>query len=144
MRPISWRQLKIYNFMGMKIVLIEDDTNLNELYTHIFFSEGFDVTTAKNGRDGVQAVIDKKPDLVVLDLVMTQMDGMSVLEEMRGHAWGKEIPVIVFTNLNINDAMQVKFSGYKRVTVMLKVQTTPDQLLEKVYEILNSNSKRLL
>ncbi len=81
----------------IRIVCIEDDPKTIDLVKLILRREGFDVTGISNGRDGLAAIEQVQPHLVLLDLMMPDMDGWEVYQAMRAHESMKEIPVIVLT-----------------------------------------------
>jgi len=79
-------------------VLIVDDNLLNlELAADVLELEGFDVITANSGREGVKKAKQYHPDLVLMDLRMPEMSGLEAMEELRGHAETRDIPVVVLT-----------------------------------------------
>ena len=79
-----------------KILVVEDEEGLRLLYEEELTAEGYDVLTARNGREAIQQLEQGKPDLIVLDIVMPVMDGMEAL----GRIVGKErkIPIILNTS----------------------------------------------
>jgi two-component system response regulator VicR len=81
----------------VRIVFIEDDTKTIDLVKLILRREGFDVIGVTNGRDGLATVEQARPQLVLLDLMMPDMDGWEVYQKMRAHESMKHIPVIVLT-----------------------------------------------
>ncbi len=81
----------------IRIVCIEDDPKTIDLVKLILRREGFDVTGISSGRDGLAAIEQVRPHLVLLDLMMPDMDGWEVYQAMRAHESMKEIPVIVLT-----------------------------------------------
>jgi two-component system response regulator VicR len=81
----------------IKIVCIEDDPEMIELVKLILMRKGYDVTGATGGKEGLKAVGEVKPDLVLLDLMMPDMDGWEVYKQMRDNEAMKHIPVIVVT-----------------------------------------------
>jgi two-component system response regulator VicR len=81
----------------IKIVCIEDDPEMIELVKLILIRKGYDVTGATGGKDGLKVVEEVKPDLVLLDLMMPDMDGWEVYKQMRDNEAMKHIPVIVVT-----------------------------------------------
>ncbi|CAG1005771.1 MAG: response regulator [Anaerolinea sp.] len=80
-----------------KIVCIEDDPKTVELVKLILKKEGYDVTGVNNGHDGLKVVDEVKPNLVLLDLMMPDIDGWEVYQSMRAAESTKDIPVIVLT-----------------------------------------------
>jgi two-component system response regulator VicR len=81
----------------IKIVCIEDDPEMIELVKLILIRKGYDVTGATGGKEGLKVVEEVKPDLVLLDLMMPDMDGWEVYKQMRDDEAMKHIPVIVVT-----------------------------------------------
>jgi two-component system response regulator VicR len=85
------------NTDAIKIVCIEDDPEMIDLVKLILTRKGYEVTGAAGGKAGLKAVEDIKPDLVLLDLMMPDMDGWEVYKQMRDNEIMKNIPVIVVT-----------------------------------------------
>ena len=88
--------------MNKKILIVEDEEGLRLLYEEELKAEGYDVVSAKNGRESIRQLEEAKPDLIILDIVMPVMDGMETL----GRIVGKErkIPIILNTS----------YSGYRQ------------------------------
>jgi two-component system response regulator VicR len=80
-----------------KIVCIEDEPEMIDLVKLILSRYGFEVIGATGGRSGLEAIRKHKPDLVLLDLMMPDMDGWEVYQQMKADSEMKEIPVIVVT-----------------------------------------------
>lgn len=120
-----------------KIAIIEDDPTIHQMYRLKFESEGFDVQLAGDGRTGVELVKTFKPDIVLLDLQMPEMDGLGALRQIRGHDWGKHIPVIILTNLGEEESPKelkaLGISGY-----IVKAELTPRQVVARVKELLEN------
>ena len=83
-----------------KILIVEDEQALLDLLVEKFEAESFEVIVAVDGKKGLKKIEEEKPDLVLLDIIMPVLDGMSVLTEIRKQDWGKSIPVIVLSNLS--------------------------------------------
>ncbi len=81
------------------ILIIEDEPSLLRALSEKLDREGFHVIEARNGRDGLVISLEKHPDLILLDIVMPVMDGMTMLEKLREDAWGKTAKVMILTNL---------------------------------------------
>jgi DNA-binding response OmpR family regulator len=88
-----------------KILIVEDDQSLSEVLKDRFENEGFDVFVAKDGAEGLIMALDKKPDVILLDILMPKLDGLSMLKKLRTYEQGKNIRVIVTTN--VNDSKEV-------------------------------------
>lgn len=98
--------------MSKKILVIEDELALSQVLSDRFTEEGFDVQTAGDGEEGLKKATEWKPDLVLLDIVMPRMDGMTMLHELRKTPEGKNMPVILLTNLSdTQDVYQAMANG---------------------------------
>lgn len=119
-----------------KIAIIEDDGVIRQMYRMKFESEGFEVETAENGRDGVALVQHMKPDIILLDMHMPEMDGVTALSKIRKEKWGKDIPVIVLTNLGEEESPKnLRALGIKGYIV--KADFTPRQVVARVKDALS-------
>ncbi len=84
-----------------KILIVEDETPLRNAVSDILTFEGFTVFQAKNGQEGLDIALKEKPDLILLDLMMPIMDGLTMLEKLRQDSdYGKTAAVILLTNIN--------------------------------------------
>lgn len=81
------------------ILIVEDERVLLTALANKFTLEGFDVKMASNGEEGLKKALALRPDLILLDILMPVMDGMTMLEKLRKDAWGKNAEVIILTNL---------------------------------------------
>lgn len=118
-----------------KIAIIEDDPTINQMYRMKFEADGFNVQLANNGKRGVDMVETFKPDIILLDLQMPEMDGEEALEVIRSNDWGKNIPVIVLTNLGEEEAPKsLREMGIH--SYIVKADLTPRQVVARVKEAL--------
>jgi DNA-binding response OmpR family regulator len=115
----------------MKIAIVEDDQAISTMYRIKFEAEGFRVETAANGKLGLKLIEDMKPDIVLLDLMMPEMNGDEMLAELRRKSWGKDVKVIILTNSGEEQAPPaLKTLGIRRYIV--KAEMTPRQVAEMV------------
>lgn len=119
----------------VKIAIIEDDATISQMYRMKFEADGFDVRLASNGAIGVALVESFRPDVILLDIQMPEMDGAEALRRIRSHAWGKTIPVIVLTNLGEEEAARemrsLGIQGY-----IVKANLTPRQVVAQVKSVI--------
>lgn len=114
-----------------KIAIIEDDQAISQMYRIKFEAENFTVETAENGKLGFELVEKMKPEIILLDLMMPEMTGDVMLAKLRATAWGKNIKVIILTNMGEQEAPEsLKTMGVKRFIV--KAEMTPRQVAEMV------------
>lgn len=118
-----------------KIAIIEDDPTISQMYRMKFEAEGFEVQLADNGARGVALVESFGPDIILLDMQMPKMSGDEALKEIRAKSWGKTIPVIVLTNLGIEEAPK-SIHSLGIHSYIVKADLTPKQVVEKVKEAL--------
>ena len=120
-----------------KIAIIEDDQAISQMYRFKFEAEGFDAQTAENGKLGLELVQSMKPDIILLDLMMPEMTGDEVLEKLRSSDWGKNIKVIILTNMGEQEIPpKVKELGVSGI--ILKANMTPRQVADLVKKTLGS------
>ncbi|HEY5668242.1 MAG TPA: response regulator [Candidatus Saccharimonadales bacterium] len=119
----------------LRVVVVEDDHDIQYLYKLKLEREGFEVTVASNGQEGLEVVKQFRPDIVLLDLMMPVMSGPEMLAEMRSQRWGSEARVIALTNISKDEAPQaLRFLHVDRYVV--KAHHTPAQIVEIVREVL--------
>jgi len=119
-----------------KIAIIEDDQVISQMYRMKFEADGFDVQLANNGKHGVELVESFLPDIILLDLQMPEMNGVEALEIIRGNDWGKNIPVMILTNLGEEEAPK-ELRALSIHSYIVKANLTPRQVAQRVREALN-------
>jgi len=93
------------------ILVIEDDASTREMIRRTLEQDGWTVCEAENGRVGLERLAENRPDLILLDLMMPEMDGFEFVAEMRRHAEWKGIPVVVVTARDITHEDRVRLDG---------------------------------
>ena len=119
-----------------KILLIEDDLILVQMYEVKFKHAGFEVDTAFDGVVGLEKMRTNKPDLVLLDIVMPRLNGKDLFEKVRFNDELKKIPLAILTNVD-NPKDRVEFIKKGAVGYFIKSETTPAQVVEEIQEILS-------
>jgi len=112
-----------------KIAIIEDDLAIAQMYRLKFEAEGYHVDIAENGKLGLALCEQMKPDLVLLDLMMPEMNGDEMLEKMRATDWGKGIKVVILTNVGEQEAPD-KLKSLSVLAYIVKAEMTPKQVAE--------------
>lgn len=129
----------VYHKNMTKIAIIEDDSVISQMYRMKFEADGFEVQLAANGKIGVELVKTFKPDMILLDLQMPEMNGTEALEIIRKTEVGKNIPVIVLTNLGEEEApKEIKALGIH--SYIVKANLTPREVAAKVKEALGAKA----
>lgn len=117
--------------MAKKILLVEDEEIINELLQKKLTQEGYEVTVARDGEEGLRLMREIKPDLVLLDIIMPKMDGFQVMEEMQKDEELKKIPVIIISN----SGQPVELDRAKELGAkdwLIKTEFDPKEVIEKV------------
>lgn len=89
-----------------KVLVVDDEKVLLELLLSKMEQAGFAAVGARDGDEGLQKALDQHPDLILLDIIMPKMDGITMLKKLREDAWGKTAPVIMLSNLNTAEAVE--------------------------------------
>ena len=123
-----------------RILIVEDEPFLVEMYKARFEQEGYKVEVAFNGMTVVESVKKNKPDIVLLDIVMPEQDGYAVLRELKSRKDLRFTPVLVFSNLaqdeEIEKGMKLGADKY-----FIKSEYTPSQLVQEVEKMIKAISK---
>ena len=88
-----------------KVCIVDDDSDLREIYLMKFNQEGFDVSVAVNGEEGMRLIREKKPDIILLDLQMPVKNGVEVLTELNADEELSRIPVIINAALHFRNSL---------------------------------------
>ena len=117
------------------IVLVEDDEFLAELYATKLKMEKFDVALATDGEKGWKTINEKRPDLVLLDIILPKMDGFEVLTKMKANTELKDIPVILLTNLSQRDEVK-RGLDLGANDYLIKAHFMPSEVIKKIKTLL--------
>lgn len=118
------------------VLIIEDDKILSDMYTDAFTHSGFAVITAEDGKKGLDLALTEKPDIIILDLALPKIQGTDVMQSLRIDTWGKTVPIIVLTNLNVDGKILEAITRYSPVYCLLKASITPEEVINKAKEVL--------
>ncbi|TAN58456.1 response regulator [Patescibacteria group bacterium] len=119
-----------------KILIIEDEKFISKAYQVGLAHEGFKTIAAYDGKEGLAMAKKEKPDLILLDIIMPVMDGLTMLKELRGQEWGKDMKVLVLTNSN-DQAKTSESAHLNAIDFLLKSEWSIELLTKKINEILN-------
>ncbi|MBT4648855.1 response regulator [bacterium] len=124
----------------IKVLLIEDEEMLANMYEVKFQNEGFEVIKALDGATGLELSKTTNPDFVLLDVIMPKMDGFSVLKAIREDEKTKNLPVMLLTNLGQDEDIQ-KGKELGAVGYLVKANVTPADVVESVRKELEKLKK---
>lgn len=125
--------------LNILILVVEDEKILADTLEEKLVSEGFNVTKAFDGEEGLKLAMSKHPNLILLDLLMPKMDGMAFLKELRKDvSWGKNVPVIILTNLSSHDEQRNKdIVELEPSYYFMKTDKSIEEIIEKIQERLD-------
>lgn len=117
--------------MPKKVLLVEDEEIMINLLKKKLVQEGYEVSIAKNGEEGLSMMKEVKPDIILLDIIMPKMSGFEVMEEMRKDTELKKIPIVVISN----SGQPVELDKAKELGArdwLIKTEFDPQEVIEKV------------
>ncbi len=117
--------------MSKRILVIEDDKDIRTVLVKKLKLEKFSVFEAKNGKEGLEVTKSKKPDLILLDIQMPIMDGLTYLKKLRSEKWGENIPVIMLTNLSENEKI-AEAVRYNASEYLVKTDWKMEEVVQKI------------
>lgn len=82
-----------------QILIVEDEEPILKALAEIFVRRGFSVLKARNGEEGLSTALRFHPNLILLDIVMPRMDGLTMIKQVRRDFWGNTVPIIILTNM---------------------------------------------
>jgi len=120
---------------GQKILLVEDDPFLSSLLKNRFQKESFNIILAQDGEEALISLKSGKPNLILLDIILSKKSGFEVMEEIREDPQLEKIPIIIISNLGQPEDVQ---RGYElgAIEYFVKAKTSIDDLVEKIKEFL--------
>ncbi len=118
-----------------KILIVEDEPMLADMYATKFSMEGFAVEKGYDGVEALRKARAVKPDIILLDIIMPKLDGFSVLKELKSDAHLQSVPVILLTNLGQDDDVE-KGKKLGADDYFVKANHSPQEIVEKVRALL--------
>jgi CheY-like chemotaxis protein len=117
------------------ILLAEDEQAIRRVLVDSIEKIGFSVIEAANGEEGYALAISKKPDCIILDVIMPKMHGLEVLEKIRAEAgdWGKKVPIILLTNF-ADDPRVIEANKLGKCELLSKTNIRLDDVVKRIKE----------
>lgn len=119
----------------IKVAIIEDDIAIVQMYRTKFENEGYEVATAADGLAGLELIETFAPDIVLLDLMMPNMNGLDMLSKLRNQPGGRDAKVVVLTNMGDTETA-TKVYKMAADDYIVKAEMTPKQVAERVKALL--------
>ena len=117
-----------------KVLIVEDEVDILDLLADKFTSEGFETIRSETAEKGVKLALKDRPDLVLLDIILPKMDGITMLKMLRKNPWGKNVPVIILSNVTdqtkVSEAMRLGVYDY-----IVKTNLILNDLVKQVKEV---------
>jgi DNA-binding response OmpR family regulator len=118
-----------------KILVVEDEISMREIVVEKLRMAGFNVLQAEDGAVAIKTIEKERPDLVLLDLMLPEIDGFGVLERVRKNKDVAATPIIILTNLwSKEEIIKTKMLGVS--AYIIKAYMTTEEIMEKVKEVL--------
>ncbi len=118
-----------------KILIVEDDRYISKMYQLKLSLDGFDVQLADNGRVGIEKAKEFRPDIILTDILMPEMDGFDVIKAVKAEPEMATTPILIMSNLgqedHIKKGLELGALGY-----IVKSQYTPSKVVDKIKEVL--------
>jgi len=118
-----------------KILLVEDDSMIVEMYKLRFEEEGYEVLVTEKGSEALALVEQQKPDIILLDIILPEIDGFAVLQTLKADSANKDIPVLLLTNLG-QESDKEKGINLGATDYFIKSKHTPTDIIQKIKEII--------
>ncbi len=124
--------------MAKKILIVDDDMSILDIYSTALRLHEYSVCTATNGQEGLDIALVENPDLILLDIAMPVMDGLAMLQKLRKESeWGKSVPVILLTGLSADKEEIVrKVAETAPLQYIVKGSLNINQVVDRVKEVL--------
>ena len=124
-----------------KIMLVEDDNNLREIYGARLLAEGYEIVSAKDGEEALALAVKEKPDLIISDIMMPKISGFDMLDILRSTAETKHTKVIMMTALSqVEDKDRANRLGADRY--LIKSQVTLEDVAKAAREVLGDSNEQ--
>jgi two-component system, response regulator, stage 0 sporulation protein A len=116
-----------------KILITEDEPHMLRSLAEAFAGE-FSVFCARDGQEGLSVALRERPDIILLDISMPKMDGMTMMAKLRADNWGKNVPIVLLTNLSADDKIMAGITRDMPAYYLVKDQVTLEDIKDKVKE----------
>ena len=115
-----------------RILVVEDEAPLRQVLKDNLEEEGFEVIDASNGAAGLKLAAKHRPDLILLDILMPQMDGMTMMEKFRTTKGGSRVPIMLLTNLAADKKIIKSLIKYMPVYYFDKSSRTIAEIITRI------------
>lgn len=132
----------MYMEQGNRILVVEDDASLRRALKEKLSRENFEVLEASDGEEGIEVAIREHPDLILLDIVMPRLDGLSALSRLRTDPWGKTARVVMLTNVHDGESVRRSLDE-AAFDYLVKSDWRLEDVVKKIRERISRHSGRV-
>lgn len=118
-----------------KVLIIEDQVDIAKTLQSKIQTSGLNVLVTHDGEEGLKSALENRPNLILLDLILPKMDGMTLLKKLREDEWGKDVPVIILSNLGTGDEIE-RAKNYNVSEFLIKTEWRLDDVVSKIQQLL--------
>jgi DNA-binding response OmpR family regulator len=122
-------------FVAQKIMIVDDDPSLGDLYQNVFKTEGYDVVWVSDGENALARILEEKPDLILLDIMMPKIQGLDVLDIVKATPQTEKTKIVVMSALSDEEIIN-KAKEYGAVDFLVKSKVDMGMVVKRVKEIL--------
>ena len=119
-----------------KIIIVEDDPFLIDIYKDKLEESGYAVETVEDGDQVLNKITEARPDLVLLDIILPNVDGWEILRTIRNKPDTKDLKVIILSNLGQKEEVE-KGVDLGATKYLIKAHFTPSEVIKEIKELLN-------
>ncbi len=124
-----------------KILIVEDEPALIRVLSDKFTNEGFSVLEAKDGLTGLKVALEEKPEVILLDILMPELDGMEMMRRLRdSNSYGKNVPIVILTNLDADEKITWAVAKDEPAYYLIKSNVDMDEIVNKVTQSLSEKT----
>lgn len=127
--------------MNKTILLVEDEESQIKILSDYLAKKEFSILEAKDGIEGLEIALREHPDIILLDVRMPKMDGMTMMHKLREDAWGKKASIIILTNYDTSDTNLFQILVDEPALYLVKSNSSLDLIFEKIEEVLASKKE---
>ena len=121
-----------------KILIVEDELPMLNALKDKLTAEGFQAIGAKNGQEGLDLALKEHPDLILLDIIMPKMDGITMMKNIRADLWGSKVPIIILSNLNPDNNVIKTIEDNNPSFYLVKSDWNINDIVTKIRDLLNN------
>jgi len=118
-----------------KVLIIDDEEDLNEVLKEKLARENFQVFVAFNGEDGMRIAFEEQPDIILLDIIMPDMNGLVLLERLQEYRWDNEPKVIMLSALG-HEEKKEQALALGAIDYFVKTEVTVEDITQKIKQVL--------